>query len=259
MVTMSEDPEHEILLWVGCAGSFDPRAIKVTIALVKILRAAGVNFRVLGLEETCCGETARRLGNEYLGQMQIEQCLETLNQYKVRRILTACPHGYHAFKNEYPRFGAEFEVFHHSEYIRKLLDEGRIRLSKSGVEAVTFHDSCYLGRYNHIYSEPRAVLESVPGLELREPPRHGRYSMCCGAGGGRMWMEENLGTRINAERTAQLLSTDARLIAVACPYCLTMISDGIKDKKLEETHQVRDLAEIVADHLVTGSGSTGSS
>ncbi|MBN2494196.1 MAG: 4Fe-4S dicluster domain-containing protein [Deltaproteobacteria bacterium] len=246
---LSEDPEHEILFFVGCAGAFDDRAIKVTKAFIKLLQAAGVKFGLLGIEEGCCGETARRIGNEYLAQTLIAQNIETLNGYKVKRIVTTCPHGYNTLKNEYPDFGGQFEVLHHTELLAELVAQGRLKLGSDGAGPVTFHDSCYLGRYNKVYDAPRKALRAVPGLELKEAARRKRKGFCCGAGGGRMWMEENEGSRINSERTAQLVATGAKTFAVACPYCLTMISDGIKEKDLDETHKVFDVAELLARHL----------
>jgi Fe-S oxidoreductase/nitrate reductase gamma subunit len=250
--TLADDPEHELLFWIGCAGSFDPRATKVTRALVQLLQTAGVNFRILGLEETCCGETARRMGNEYLAAMMIEQVIETLKQYEVKKIVTACPHCFNAFANEYPEFGGRYEVIHHSQLLAELLAQGRLKVGGEPLGKVAYHDSCYLGRYNEIYAPPRQVLGAAPGLELCEPERRREHGMCCGAGGGRMWMEETEGTRINNLRTEQLLATGANTLSVACPYCLTMISDGIKEKQLEETHRVLDIAEILAERLQSG-------
>ncbi|MBD3336591.1 MAG: 4Fe-4S dicluster domain-containing protein [Candidatus Eisenbacteria bacterium] len=247
--TLGDDPEHEILFYVGCAGSYDSRAIKVTQAFVKILRAAGVKFGLLGTEEGCCGETARRAGNEYLGQMLIQANVETLNNYNVKRIVTACPHGYNTLKNEYPDFGGYYEVIHHTQYIAELIASGRLKLKGNGIGPVVFHDSCYLGRWNKIYDEPRMSLAAVPGLELREAPRNRRKGFCCGAGGARMWMEETEGTRVNHERTTELAGTGATTFATACPYCLTMLADGINDKGMEESHQALDIAQVVADHL----------
>ncbi len=246
---LSDDPEHEILFWVGCHGSFDDRAIKVTKAFIKILQAANVKFRVLGTEEKCCGETARRTGNELLAQTLITGNIETLKGYKVKKIVTTCPHGYNCLKNEYPTFGGNFEVYHHTEYIAGLLADGRLKIKSNGIGSVAFHDSCYLGRYNDIYAAPRRVLKAVPGLELREASRKKRKGFCCGAGGGRMWMEEHLGKRINEERTDQLLATGAKNLSVACPFCLTMISDGLKARNQEENHKVYDVAEIISTHL----------
>jgi Fe-S oxidoreductase/nitrate reductase gamma subunit len=246
---LCDDPDHEILYYVGCHGSFDDRAIKVVKAVVKLLNAAKVKFRVLGVEEKCCGETARRAGNELLAQTLITGNIETFNGYNVKKIVTACPHCFNTLKNEYPTFGGNYEVYHHSEFIAKLIAEGRLSVKGNGIGSVVFHDSCYLGRYNKIYDAPRQVIKSVQGVELIEAERNHRKGFCCGAGGGRMWMEEHLGKRINEERTDQLLATGAKTFSVACPYCLTMISDGLKARNQEENHKVYDIAEIISSHL----------
>jgi len=257
---LAEEPEHEILFYVGCAGSFDDRAIKVTRAFVRIMRAAGVRFGLLGNEEGCCGETARRLGNEYLAQALMMQNVELMKGYDVKRIVTCCPHGYNTLKNEYPQFGGGYEVLHHSEFIAELLRDGRLELPGDGAgqaAQVVWHDSCYLGRYNEVYAPPREIVRRVPGLQLVEAPRRRRTGFCCGAGGGRMWMEEHEGTRVNVERTEQLVATGAKTLVSACPYCLTMLSDGIKTKDLDESHKALDLAEIVAAHLPPASPAGG--
>ncbi len=248
--TLAEEPDHEILFFVGCAGSLDDRAIKVTKALVKVFRAAGVKFGLLGAEEGCCGETARRIGNEHLAQALITANVETFQKYNVKSIVTACPHGFNTLKNEYPDFGGNYQVFHHTEFLWQLIREGRLKPGAAGSELeVAFHDSCYLGRYNQIYAAPRRVLGALGGVKVHEAARNRRRGFCCGAGGGRMWMEEKLGRRINSERTAQLLATGVRTLAVACPYCLTMILDGIKEKDLTDTHKVMDIVEILAARL----------
>jgi Fe-S oxidoreductase/nitrate reductase gamma subunit len=247
--TLAEEAEHEMLFFVGCAGSTDLRVTKVARALVKIMRAAGVKFGLLGTAERCCGEVARRLGNEYIAQRLIQANLEVFDRYRVRKILVICPHCYNTFNNEYPDFGGNFEVVHHTQFIEQLICQGRLKLEGEPLGEVVYHDSCYLGRYNDIFSPPRNVLKKLPGLRLREAERRLRKGFCCGAGGGRMWMEEKIGKRINTERTEQLLRTGARTLAVACPYCLTMISDGIKEKDLSESHQVLDIAELVAARL----------
>jgi len=248
---LSEQPEHEILFYVGCAGSFDDRAIKVTKALVRIMQSAGIKFGLLGNEEGCCGETARRTGNEYLAQALMMANIETFKAYKVKKIVTCCPHGYNTLKNEYPQFGFEAEVLHHTELIAELIRDGRIKLKLNhpSLGQVAWHDSCYLGRYNKVFAPPRDILKAVPGVQLTEAQRRKRTGFCCGAGGGRMWMEEHEGTRINEARTEQLVATGAKTLAAACPYCLTMIGDGIKAKDLDESHRVYDIAEIVARHL----------
>ncbi len=248
--TLADDKQHDVLFFVGCAGAFDDRAIKVTKSFIKIMQRAGVKFGLLGTEEGCCGETARRIGNEYLAQALIMQNAETFKSYDVKKVVTTCPHCFNTLKNEYSQFGVELEVQHHTEFIAELLRDGKLKLNQSqALGDVTWHDSCYLGRYNKVFDAPRDVLKAVPGLHLGEAKRHGRTGFCCGAGGGRMWMEETEGKRINLERTDQLLATGAKTFASGCPYCLTMLSDGLKDKDLVDSHKVMDVAEIVASHL----------
>jgi len=243
--TLAEDANVEYLFYVGCSGSFDDRGKKVSAAFVKILQAAGVSFGILGTEEGCCGDSAMRAGNEYLSQALAQANIEVMKNYNVKKIVTACPHGYNALKKDYPHFGGEFEVYHHTEIIADLLAKGKIAL-KEPVEGVfTYHDSCFLGRYNGIYDQPRRILGAVPGLKLAEMERSHDRSFCCGAGGARMWMEEDIGERINNMRTDQAIAAGADRIAVGCPFCLTMLSDGIKDRKKEETMAVLDIAEIV--------------
>jgi Fe-S oxidoreductase len=253
--TMAELAERgetaEILYFVGCMGSFDDRARKTTVAFAKIMQAAGVNFAILGREEKCNGDPARRMGNEYLYQMLAKENVETLAKYNVRTIVTACPHCMHQLGNEYPQFGGNYDVIHHSVFIEHLMAEGRIPLRHDLHEAVstfTYHDSCYLGRYNQIYDAPRATLKrALPVVNLVEMPRSGDRGLCCGAGGGRMWMEENEGKRINAERADEALATGATAVAVACPFCMTMLRDSIASR--DESVQVYDIAEVVADRL----------
>lgn len=246
--TMSESPT-DTLLWIGCAGSFDDRNKKVSIALVKVLQKAGIEFSILGTEEKCCGETLRRIGNEYQAQMLMKENVVTLKKYKVKRILTLCPHCFNTFKNEYPQFGGEYEVWHHTEFIEKLIRDGRISVKKTLDGRFAYHDSCYLGRHNNIYDSPRSILKSVSRKRLTEFGRAQNKSFCCGAGGGRMWMEEDIGRRINEERTQEALDLKLALIATACPYCLTMFEDGIKAKDAVERMKVRDLGELVAESL----------
>ncbi len=249
--TLAEGDEVEVLYWVGCAGSFDDRNKQVSTDLIKIFQKAGVNFGILGAEEMCCGETARRLGNEYLAQTLMQGNVEVLNNYKVKTIVTACPHCFNTLKNEYPQFGGNFKVIHHTEFILELIKNGRLKLKEGVVKkgTIAYHDSCYLGRYNDVYEEPREILRSLR-LNVVESKRNHGKSFCCGAGGGRMWMEETLGSRINEVRTEELLnSTGTSLIGTACPYCLTMFDDGVKAKEKEESVQVLDLAEIIAKAL----------
>ncbi len=241
----SENPEFEYLFYVGCAGSFDDRNKKITKAMVKILNAAGVNFAMLGNEEGCCGDSSRRLGNEYLYQTLAQTNIEVFNNYKVKKIITTCPHGYNTIKNEYPQFGGNYEVYHHTEFILKLINEGKLKLKNPINQTCTYHDSCYLGRINNIYEEPREIIKSISGITLKEMPRNHNQSFCCGAGGGRMWLEEHIGTRINANRTEEALKLNPDTIAVGCPFCLIMLDDGVKDKGAEEKVKVLDISEMV--------------
>jgi Fe-S oxidoreductase/nitrate reductase gamma subunit len=246
VTTMAEDSDVEILFWPGCAGAFDDRSKKVATAMTKILQKAGVTFSILGTEEKCCGDSARRIGNEYLFQTLAMQNIETLISYNVKRIVTSCPHCFNTLKNEYPQFGGKFEVIHHTEFIAKLIRQGRLNIAEPLNTSITYHDSCYLGRYNHIYSAPREIMSAIPGLEVLEMDRSFETSFCCGAGGGRMWMEEVIGERINEVRTLDALKTRSKIVATACPYCLTMIEDGIKAHDTTEKVRVVDLAELVA-------------
>jgi Fe-S oxidoreductase/nitrate reductase gamma subunit len=249
--TLAEDKNGEILFWVGCAGSFDARYQKVTKAFAQIMQKAGVDFRILGSEEKCNGDTARRLGNEYLAQMLVQENVETLNNYGVKKIVTACPHCYNSIKNEFPQFGGNYEIIHHSELIEDLLENGRIKLKTEQQNSkVTFHDSCYLGRYNGIYDSPRKSLKKIDGLELLEMERNHDRGFCCGAGGGRMFMEENEGTRINTNRTEEAIKTNADTIASACPFCMTMFTDGVKDLDKTEVVQVKDISEIILENSI---------
>ena len=242
---IEDNPDAEYLLWIGCAGSFDDRAKKISLAWVKILQQAGVSFAYLGLEEGCTGDAARRAGNEFLFQTMAEANVELFSGYGVKKILTTCPHCYHSFKNEYPRFGGEYEVWHHAQFIRKLADEGKLQISKDVDEVMTYHDSCYLGRWNEIYSPPRELLTACSSKGAPVEMSHTGYkSFCCGAGGGRMWMEEEA-PRINERRTEQALETEAKIIATACPFCNVMITDGVKAKDKDEEVQVLDVAELV--------------
>ncbi|MFL5579710.1 MAG: (Fe-S)-binding protein [Gemmatimonadaceae bacterium] len=254
--TMAELAERgrrpEVLFWVGCMGSFDDRAKKIAVAFARILKASGVDFAILGQEETCNGDPARRMGNEYLYQMLAKQNVETLNRYEVKTVVTFCPHCFHQIGNEYPQLGGEYEVIHHSTYIERLMQAGRIPFDTEDGRRLTvaYHDSCYLGRYNGVYDAPRETIRrALPVVTLVEAPRHRDRGLCCGAGGGRMWMEEKEGKRINVERTEELLGTGAEEIAVACPFCMTMITDGVTAKGAEVP--VRDISEVVAARLAT--------
>lgn len=247
--TLAEDANVEYLYWVGCAGAFDERNKKVAADLTYLLRQAGISFAILGTEEKCCGDSARRIGNEYLYQMLATENIETLNNYGVKKIITHCPHCFNTLKNEYPQLGGNFQVIHHTELLWQLISEGKLALEKPVAGAVAYHDSCYLGRYNDIFEAPRSILKKVPGLELKEMNRRREKSFCCGAGGGRMWMEENIGTRINEMRSEEAMGTGAKVIAGNCPFCLTMLEDGIKAKDRAEEVKVFDIAEIVRKSL----------
>ncbi|MGH7694636.1 MAG: (Fe-S)-binding protein [Gemmatimonadaceae bacterium] len=240
----------EVLYWVGCMGSFDERAKKTTVAVARILKAAGVRFAILGQEESCNGDPARRMGNEYLYQMLAKQNIETLDRYKVKAIITNCPHCFHQIGNEYESLGGHYEVVHHSTYIAALLQDGRIPLSGAtgAAQRIVYHDACYLGRYNGVYDAPRDVIrQALPVLDVVEAKRSKDRSLCCGAGGGRMWMEERIGKRINVERKEELAATGADTVAVACPFCMTMLSDA--GKGTEGYVPVVDVAELVAARL----------
>ena len=248
--TMAEDSDADILFWVGCSGSYDARYQKVSRAFTQIMQKAGVNFRILGTEEKCNGDTARRLGNEYLAQSMMQENIEKLNNYGVKKIVTTCPHCFNSIKNEYPQFGGKYEVLHHTEFIDNLIKTNKISVKNDEtIQKLTYHDSCYIGRYNSIYDEPRQVLNSIDTIQIKEPKRSKEQGFCCGAGGGRMFMEEDSGSRINEERTQELLDTGADTIASACPFCMTMINDGLKTKEKNEAIEVKDIAEIVLEHI----------
>ncbi|WP_202900552.1 (Fe-S)-binding protein [Lunatimonas lonarensis] len=241
----------EVLFWVGCAGSFDDRYKKVTQAIVKILSKVGIDFAVLGEEEACTGDPARRAGNDFLFQMQAIGNIQVLNGYGIKKIVTACPHCFNTIKNEYPLLGGSYQVMHHSEFLQSLIAEGRIVLQGGGPfkgKRITFHDSCYLGRANDVYEAPREVIKALDA-ELVEMKRCRTKGLCCGAGGAQMFKEPEPGKKdINIERTEEALETGAKTIAVGCPFCLTMLSDGIKNKEKEQEVNVLDLAEIIAQN-----------
>ena len=244
--------QPEVLFWVGCAGSFDQRAQRITKAFALILQKTGINFAILGNEEMCNGDPARRAGNEFLFQMMAYQNIQTLNNYGVKKIVTICPHCFNIFKNEYPELGGTYEVMHHSTFLQQLLDEGRIKLTDATTfkgRRITYHDSCYLGRANNIYEAPRKVLEALDA-ELVEMKRCGKNGMCCGAGGAQMFKEEEPGkTRINLARATEAIDTGATVLAAACPFCNTMLTDGVKAAEKEDDVKVLDIAEIIAASL----------
>ncbi|GJM32677.1 MAG: Fe-S oxidoreductase [Saprospiraceae bacterium] len=249
MAEMSaEGKEPEILFWVGCAGSFDSRAQKVTIAFCKILNAVGIEFAILGNEEQCTGDPARRAGNEFIFQMMALQNIETLNMYKVKKIVAACPHCFNTLKNEYPALGGNYEVVHHTQLLQELINQGRIKMEAGGSfkgKKITYHDSCYMGRVNGVYEAPRGVLEALDG-DLVEMKRSRTNGLCCGAGGAQMWKEDEPGDkRINIERAEEAIGTGAEIVAVNCPFCMTMLSDGMKAAEKQDDIMVYDLSEMI--------------
>ena len=248
----SRGESPEILFWVGCSGSYDQRAQKITRAFATILSRIGIRWAILGREEMCTGDPVRRAGNEFIFQMMAYQNIQILNNYQVKKIVTACPHCFNILKNEYPELGGQYEVIHHTVFLQQLLDEGRIRLKEGGTykgKKIAYHDSCYLGRANGIYEAPRKVLEALDA-ELVEMKRCKSKGLCCGAGGGQMFKEEEKGnTRINFERTREAVETGAALIASACPFCNTMLTDGVKHEEKEDQIKVLDIAEMIVSEL----------
>ncbi len=246
------DKSPEILFWVGCAGSFDDRAQKVTRAFAEILTKAGIEFAILGEEEACTGDPARRAGNEFLFQMVALQNIEVLNMYGVKKIVTACPHCFNTLKNEYPALGGHYELVHHTQLLQQLIEEGRIKLTDSKSfqgRKITYHDSCYLGRINGVYEAPRAVLAALDN-DLVEMKRSKAKGLCCGAGGAQMWKEDEPGDkRINTERADEALATGASIVAVNCPFCLTMMSDGVKNREKQDEVMVMDLSELIIQSI----------
>jgi Fe-S oxidoreductase/nitrate reductase gamma subunit len=246
--TLAEDSNIEILYWVGCSAALDDRNMKVAQSMAKVLRAAGINFGILGDEEACCGDPARRMGDEYLFQTICQQNIEILKSHNVKKILTTCPHCFNSLKHEYPQLGGNYEVVHHSQFIAGLMKEGHLNVNKKVLLKAAYHDSCYLGRYNDIYSDPRAIVKALSENQV-ELPRHGSNSFCCGGGGGHMWMEEDPDKRVNTRRVEEIVTAGVDCVATACPYCLTMFEDGLKAKQVEETVKAKDISEIVAEAL----------
>ncbi|HXJ78646.1 MAG TPA: (Fe-S)-binding protein [Candidatus Methylomirabilis sp.] len=246
---MSDVNEAEYLYWVGCYGSFDERNKKVARAFVKLLQAAQVDFAILGNEEKCTGEPARRLGHEYLYQTLAQENVETLKRYRFQTIVTACPHCFNTIRNEYPDFDGRFRVIHHSQLLDELVRDGRLRVTQDRVERITYHDACNLGRYNGVYDEPRRLLASTTRTELAEMRLNRQKGFCCGGGGGRVWMEEQEGRRVNQLRVEQAMEVKPDILASACPFCLTMFEDGVKAKEVADTIKTRDIAEILVDRL----------
>jgi Fe-S oxidoreductase len=248
----AEGKSPEVLFWVGCAGSFDDRYKKVTVAFINILNKLGMDYAVLGEEETCTGDPARRAGNEFLFQMQAMMNIEVLNGYEVKKIVTACPHCFNTIKNEYPALGGNYEVLHHSTFLQQLINEGKFRPADGKPfqgKKITYHDSCYLGRANEVYEAPREVLKSLDA-DLFEMKRSRKNGLCCGAGGAQMFKEPEKGNKdINIERAEEALETGAEVIAVACPFCMTMMSDGVKHFEKENEVQVKDISEVLAEGL----------
>ncbi len=249
--TMAEDSKVEYLFWVGCMGSFDDHGKKIAASIARLLQKAGVSFAILGQEEKCTGDPARRMGNEYLAQMMIKQNVETLNRYGVMKIIAMCPHCFNSLKHEFPDFGGKYEVVHHSQFLAKLVKEGRLKPSNEVNEVVTYHDACYLGRYNRVFDEPRNILKKIPGLKVVEMKNSRQVSLCCGGGGGRLWMEETVGKKVSVERTEQVLAAKAETLATACPYCTIMFDDAAKVMDIEGKLKRKDIAEIL-DQSVGG-------
>ena len=246
--------KHEYLYWVGCAGSFDDKNKKVTQAMAKLLKRAGIDVAILGPSEMCTGDSARRSGNEYLFQMLATPNVEMLNGMGVRKIITQCPHCFNTLKNEYPQLGGNYEVVHHTQLLEELIDSGRLDMSNASLEdRITYHDSCYLGRHNDVYLAPRKVVGSIKGIQVVEMPRNGTKGMCCGAGGARMWMEENIGTKVNDERAREAIATGATRVATACPFCYIMLDDGVKGAGKDESQvKVGDIAIHVLEAIENG-------
>jgi Fe-S oxidoreductase len=243
---IGEDSSIDVLFWVGCTGALEDRSLKVTQAVAGLMKQAGVNFGILGEEEMCCGDPARRLGAEHLFQMAAANNIQLFSSYNIKKIVTACPHCYNTLKNEYPLLGGRFEVIHHTEFIADLIKNNALKINQANDSLITYHDSCYLGRYNGIYNPPRQILKRIPGVRLAEMEKNRRDCFCCGGGGGRMWLEENTGQRISEMRLDHAVAAKAQVIATACPFCLQMFEDAAKNREAEPM-KIRDIAELVAE------------
>ena len=246
---LADHPEAEVLFWVGCTAALEQRSQSVARSMASVLKRAGVDFAILGMEESCTGDPARRMGNEYLYQTMAQQNIDTLNSYNVKKVVTICPHCFNTIKNEYPHLGGDFEVLHYSEFVAELITDGRIKPLVEINTTLAYHDSCYLGRHNGIYDQPRQIAEAIPGLKLVEMERCRNQGFCCGAGGGHMWMEESRGSRVNHVRTDQYLETEADTVGVSCPFCLQMFEEGIGTKEVQDTRRAKDLLEILDESL----------
>ena len=246
---LADHPDAEVLFWVGCTAALEQRSQSVARSMASVLKRAGVDFAILGVEEGCTGDPARRMGNEYLYQIMAQQNIDTLNSYNVKKVVTICPHCFNTIKNEYPHLGGDFEVLHYSEFVAELITDGRIKPLVEINTTLAYHDSCYLGRHNGIYDQPRQIAEAIPGLKLVEMERCRNQGFCCGAGGGHMWMEESRGSRVNHVRTDQYLETEADTVGVSCPFCLQMFEEGIGTKEVQDTRRAKDLLEILDESL----------
>ena len=248
--TIAEKPDAEVLFWVGCTAALEQRSQGIARSMVKVLKAAGVDFAILGDEESCTGDPARRMGNEYLYQMLAQQNVAVMNGYNIKKIVAICPHCFNTIRNEYPQFGGDYEVLHYSQFVDGLIRERRIKPIRMMETSVAYHDSCFLGRHNGVYDAPRNIAKAIPGLRLVEmSPRCRERGFCCGAGGGHMWIEESGGERINHARTDHFLATGADMVGVSCPFCLQMMTEGIQSKGEADTKEARDVLEILADSL----------
>ncbi len=246
---VGEDSNIDVLYWVGCTEALEDRSLKVAQAVARLMKQAGVNFGILGEEEMCCGDPARRLGAEHLFQMLVTNNIQLFQSYKIKKIVTACPHCFNTLKNEYPQFGGQFEVVHHTQFIAGLIKENKLKIKPSDKARVTYQEPCYLGRYNDIFQAPRQIINSFPGVTLVEMEQSKKSGFCCGGGGGRMWLEEKIGRRISEIRLEQALKTRAQVIATACPFCLQMFEDAAKEKEVAEAPKIKDIAELVAESL----------